>query len=403
MLKRHKYILLLLIVLLGTGCSFPQKNPGWTESFGGDSSAARREQDEEASEYSGEETGTMPQFVTEADCFYYAYSTLENSEEQQLYQELLDSLLACEAETELSTLNEALIEPVFECVMADHPEIFYVDGYNLTTYRMGEELIKLTFSGTLTVEPAEIAVRREKIGQTAEAWLAEAQNLENSYEKLKYLYEQLISHTDYELGCCDSQNICSVLLNGVSVCQGYAKTLQYLCQQLDIPALLVSGTVRGQGHAWNLVYMDDGQWYFVDPTWGDASYQQEDGAACTQNSCPAVNYDYFCVTTQQLKLTHSPDEKIFLPECTATACNYYRREGLYLESAEESAIAGIFERADRLGMETVTFQCADEAVYEAVYRLLIEEQKIFDYLDSAKNTVAYSDCAERRTFSFWLR
>ena len=396
MLKRHKYILLLLLVLLCTGCSTWREGSGQRESLSGEPFSSLQEASEQAAE--------IPEYAEEAsESFYYAYSTLEESEERQLYQELLESLLDCRGETELSTLDEALVEPVFACVMADHPEIFYVDGYNLTSYRMGDEVKKLTFSGTLTMETAEIELRRAQIERASEEWLAGARNLENSYEKLKYLYEYLISHTDYELGCSDSQNICSVLLNGVSVCQGYAKTLQYLCQQLEIPALLVSGTVRGQGHAWNLVYMDDGQWYYVDPTWGDASYQQADGTAYTENSCPAVNYDYFCVTTQQLKLTHSPDEKILLPECTALSCSYYRREGLYLESAEESAIAGIFEQADRLGTETVTFQCADDAVYEAVYRLLIEEQKIFDYLDSAKNTVAYSDRADRRTFSFWLQ
>ena len=245
---------------------------------------------------------------------------------------------------------------------------------------------------------------QERSGQLLEAsaeWLSGLPTDKDDYEKAKYLYEMLIHHTEYELGAEDSQNICSVLLNGRSVCQGYAKTLQYLCQQARIPALLVTGKVNGQGHAWNLLQLD-GEWYYVDPTWGDASYQQEGENADRIQAYPSINYDYFGVTTSQIERTHEIAERHTLPDCTAVAANYYRREGRYLESADLEQIASIFQRAFGSGSEVVTFQCADDNVYQEVYRLLIEEQKVFAYLPDSAKTAAYADSPGQRTFSFWL-
>lgn len=335
----------------------------------------------------------------DAEAAPYAFSTLQSQEERLLYQEILRSLQDRERETELSTLDQDLLEPVFRCVMADHPEIFFVDGYTSTSYRLGNALKKITFSGDYTMEDDEIERRSSLLEAELEQWLS-GMPKENDYEKAKYLYEYLISHTEYEMGCADSQNICSVLLNGRSVCQGYAKAFQLLCQRAGIPAFLVTGKVRGQGHAWDMILVD-GQWYYVDPTWGDASYRQEEGVY-PPSAYPAVNYDYFCVTTQQIARTHSLDEKIKLPECTAVEAQYYRREGLYLETADLEQVKGIFDRAIGSGAETVTFQCADDDVYREVCRILIEEQKVFDYLPTADGKVAYADSEDQRTLSFWL-
>lgn len=329
----------------------------------------------------------------------YAYSTLQSREEQLLYQEILRSLQNRETETELSTLNQDLLEPVFRSVLADHPEIFYVDGYTSTSYRLGSMLKKITFSGDYTMEEAEIVRRRGLLEAAIGQWLSHMPE-ESDYEKVKYLYEYLISHTEYELGCDDSQNICSVLLNGRSVCQGYAKAFQLLCQRAQIPALLVTGKVNGQGHAWNLVQVD-GQWYYVDPTWGDASYRQEE-TGYPQSAYPAVNYDYFCVTTEQITRTHSIEDGQGLPECTAVEAQYYRHEGLYLETADLGKIGEIFKRSTQENAETVTFQCADDDVYAEVYRLLIEQQRVFDYLPAADGRAAYADSPNQRTLSFWL-
>lgn len=334
-----------------------------------------------------------------SETFYYAYSRL-SGEEKQLYREILNSLLEYQEETELSIKDPEMVERVFQYVMADHPEIFYADGYEVTTYRLGTELRRLTFTGTWTMEADEVSARRTQLEEEAAIWLNGLPDGTDDYEKAKYIYDGLIQRTEYEQGCADSQNICSVLLNQRSVCQGYAKTFQYLCQLAGIPSMLVTGEVNGEGHAWNLVFLD-GDWYYTDPTWGDASYQRAEGEETTSLS-ETVNYDYFCVTTQDIERTHSIDDSQLLPVCSAVQDQYYRHEGLYLQSADWETIDAVFARAEQNSEPMVRFQCADDAVYQEVYRLLIEEQGIFEYLPESETTAAYLNSDSERTFCFWV-
>ena len=54
------------------------------------------------------------------------------------------------------------------------------------------------------------------------------------------------------------------------VCEGYAKAFQYLCELTwfrgDVTSYLVTGTMDGGAHMWNLVVMEDGKSYLVDVT-----------------------------------------------------------------------------------------------------------------------------------------
>ena len=59
-----------------------------------------------------------------------------------------------------------------------------------------------------------------------------------------------------------------------AVCEGYAKTLQLLLNVSNVENIYVvgdaySGSSWG-GHAWSLIRLDDGEWYWFDVTWNDA-------------------------------------------------------------------------------------------------------------------------------------
>lgn len=58
------------------------------------------------------------------------------------------------------------------------------------------------------------------------------------------------------------------------VCEGYARAFKVLCDEMDVPCVLMSGNVLDEdgnkgGHMWNYVQMEDEKWYIVDVTWDD--------------------------------------------------------------------------------------------------------------------------------------
>lgn len=332
----------------------------------------------------------------------YAYDTLP-VDQKTLYDEILEGLENREQESDLSTVDETTLSKVFQCVMNDHPEIFYVDGYTYTKYKTGNEITQITFHGNYIYEGEEIAERQEKIEALVDAIFEQMPAGMDDYGTVKYLYEYVIEHTQYQLDAPDSQNICSVFLNGESVCQGYAKALQYLVQEAGLEATLVLGYVEnGDGHAWDLVKMA-GDWYYVDPTWGDASYQMEEGNGDYEESdTPTMNYDYLGVTTSQLLVTHRIDNVVPMPVCDSMRDNYYVREGAYFTEIDTEQLQQLFDRAVQQDKAVVTLKCSDYQLYEQMKEYLLTKQNVFSYLDAKDGVLAYYDSSAQCTIGVWI-
>lgn len=386
-----------------------------TEAANGQAIEGRRvrlQEDGTAEEQEQEALGSLPEteafvesqklLLESAQADSYAYNQLAE-DEQALYLEILWAILEFREDMELSSMDSEEIARIFQCVLNDHPEIFYIDGYTYTQYTLGDILKKITFSASYNMDQDEIVRRQGQIDAYVEKCFAGMPVGADEYEVVKYIYEYLIDNTEYDAEAEDNQNICSVFLDGRSVCQGYAKATQYLLGQAGIRATLVLGKVSaGEGHAWNLVQIN-GEWYYVDTTWGDASYQAVGGeSSYPENKMPTINYDYLCVTSKQLCKTHVIDNVVEMPECNAVRDNYYVREGLYFIELDEVQLEHIFQDGYEKGSAYVTFKCDSEELYRQMQERLIHNQEIFRYLDCPDGIVSYTDNEEQYSMSFWL-
>ena len=417
---RKIQICFLLSCLVGgmTGCTndipfqneeiqseiFPEERTEDTEEFGDwqndvggglQQSQQETEQTTQDSQEAVEEEHTL--YMPE---IYYAYHTLDEGG-RKLYMEVLEALLQRKEDITVSTIEPETLKHVFSCVMNDHPELFYVDGYQYTKYTIGDTITRISFYGTYSMTEEEINQNQRLIDQYVSICLAGMPQTEDEYSKAKYLYEYLIEKTEYDKEAPNNQNICSVFIENRSVCQGYAKALQYLMQEAGMASVLVTGYTEEEGHAWNLVRVN-GAYYYIDATWGDASYTFAEDSDLYAGEIPPINYDYFLVTTKDLCVTHQPDDTIKLPECVEERDNYYIREGLYFEEYNEDKLKLIFEQAYTNASGFVMFKCSDEQVFDVIKKKLIDDQEVFRFIPNQGSSIAYTDNRKQRTISFWI-
>ena len=63
--------------------------------------------------------------------------------------------------------------------------------------------------------------------------------------------------------------IIGAITKGKGVCESYAKTYQMLCNYYGVECILVVGRANGGNHAWNVIKLDNGKYYYADITWND--------------------------------------------------------------------------------------------------------------------------------------
>ena len=340
-----------------------------------------------------------PQKVSVTHSGYeYAYERLDDSD-RELYDAIYQAIVSYDENAILPTLDTGAIDRVFNAVLNDHPEIFYVTGYKYTQYSRGNVLKRIGFGASYSYSKEERDSIWRDLDAAASSIVASVPGGDD-YSRVKYVYDTIVNNTEYNLSSPDNQNIISVLLNHSSVCQGYAKTMQLILNRLGIPTTLVTGKViSGEGHAWNLVKAD-GDWYYVDATWGDASYvfMEEDGSNL---SVSGTNYDYLLVNGKDLFITHYPDMDYSLPECESLTDNYFVREGLYFDGYNTDQLRNVFNNTINSGASYVKIKASDDNVYSDLRRELLDNQHLFDYLNGTKQ-VRYSENAYTRTLTFWL-
>lgn len=342
--KKNKIILLCVISALITGCS-----------------AESAEHNESSQNIFYVENAEK---LDESTVTYYYYDRLQGTE-KELYCILYNNIMQKNQSFKLPEYTDYdVVLRIFTYVINDHPDIFWISGYELT---LDKNIMTLEAIETLKNNSLEQLINH--CDQYREETDKLVQKASGEYEISKVLYEYLIDNCTYGKTEND-QNILSVVIERESLCAGLSKTYQYLLQSYGIESVVITGmTNENVPHMWNLVKIDD-KYYYTDVTYGNTESEE------------AYNYEYFNVTSEVIANIYRFNAGQILVKCSSIDTNYYNKEGILYDSLDLTKLNEHFSS----GLP-VQIKCANNEVYNQMIHYLINERGIYDFI--AEQTLNY--------------
>ena len=220
--------------------------------------------------------------------YYYDNLVTESPDAAKAYKAIVEGLknFDTEIDTGVTDNNDALLDAV-RAIRFDRQDLF----------QLPNEPGKVTVFSDGKVEIDYSSLPKEKYESMSMEILASLVELEgklstcsSQYDKVLTIHDHLVSNIAYVDGK-DAHNIYGALVNGKCVCEGYARSFQYICSLYGIDVICVSGDgnngTTAEAHMWNMIKMNDGVWYYMDVTWDDPLVNGSDSGK--------VYYDYFLV------------------------------------------------------------------------------------------------------------
>ncbi|MCR5816222.1 MAG: leucine-rich repeat protein [Ruminococcus sp.] len=157
----------------------------------------------------------------------------------------------------------------YYALRSDNPVMYYLINYYATSNKNYFCIINKEYINASVRETIQQQIYDYVISMTSAT-----EGYTRRYERALILHDKMLPLVTYnydDMSAVYSHNIVGTVVNKTGVCESYAKAYQMLLNYVGIDNLLVIGTEKesGGGHAWNAVKMDDGTYYFTDPTWDD--------------------------------------------------------------------------------------------------------------------------------------
>ena len=253
--------------------------------------------------------------------YYYSHM---NKQQQAVYHAMKTGIQSLAPSFPCPRMEGKELTDVFLKLRLDCPEIFFVSGFHFRYY---------PDSANVELSP-EYLFDKNKIKDHQKAMKARVEKLVRpavtmaELEKEQYVHDFICQNVRYDkLKKSYSHEILGPLGQGVGVCEGIAKTVKILCDQLGIWCIVVISEANPEKnikyrHAWNIVKIG-GAYYHLDATFDN-----------TLSHMGPVRYDYFNLDDGKVFRDHEP--VIWkVPACTVSDGFYYRVKKLSFTKMEE--------------------------------------------------------------------
>ena len=198
----------------------------------------------------------------------YYYSKLLSQNEKLAYQAIYKSLVNNDKQCELPHIDSQKVSIIFENVISDHPELYYVQ-FNVSgsLQRRGfNEIISLSFKYNYDRERHLIDKEIKKIIDYIEGICRGKDEI----EKHIAIQDYLIENVNYEINNVLNQNAASALYYHKAQCSGIAAAYKLLADSLGLYCIIANSSAIEKGvmgpHSWNIIKINN-NYYHVDPTY----------------------------------------------------------------------------------------------------------------------------------------
>lgn len=296
--------ILLIIVLTFSGCSFTV-TPETVDKFVSDFSSSQDETVLLEEDYNGRQN--------------YYYSSLDENKKIE-YTKIYNGYMGL-ADFSVNLNSEELMD-MFNCVLYDNPEIFWVDS----SYSFSDSPFGIFVEPDYRFSAEEIGQIKSEVETEISRVVALAGSASSDYARELFFHDYICKNTVYDLETYDDfgDSAYSVLIEGKSICEGYSRAMKMLLDACGIYNYLVVGNTENEegemeGHMWNIVSVD-GELYHVDVTWDDCDSEVGE-----------LSHLYLNLTDEDIRKDHF-DIEPYDNGCTSVKFNYFVVNGVYFNS-----------------------------------------------------------------------
>ena len=289
--------------------------------------------------------------------YRYYYDCLSRRE-ASVYNTLLAGLLQHEDTIACNGCTVSQVQNIYRFLKLDIPELFYVKS------------IRIRFLTKNTLHCTVIPEYRFTIIQVHDTLISMLHNCKglidkyrhcSDFQKEKAIHDFIASTVKYkDTDAPYSHEAPGAILFQIGVCEGIAKAIKYLSDQLGLQSVVVFGSSKEHGnegsHAWNLVRVN-GVFYHLDTTFD------------TTISSSCIRYDYFNLSDADIQPSHQWNDN--LPECPRTF-GIYEKMGCYFNRGRELAsyIRNVSSVKKTMVFKLHRVYIDDELIVSAIQRIL---------------------------------
>lgn len=230
-----------------------------------------------------------------AKAINYYYAQL-NKEQQKAYYAIKQGLLNLQDTIMVPLLSQKELSDIYFLIRMDCPEIFYSVTFSYKYYANSSEV---EMKPHYLFAKNKIKEHRQAMEARVKKLANQAANLDEKGKEL-FIHDFIINNVKYDkLKKEYSHEIIGALGNGVAVCEGIAKAVKRLCDELNIWCIIaLSEANPDKGikyrHAWNVIKIGT-KYYHLDATF-DNTLSKDD----------TVRYDYVNLSDKQIFRDHEP-------------------------------------------------------------------------------------------------